>query len=202
MDKSKELRWFTKDENKTINKWFACHGLNFNSANARTDYYLTALINDDTIPKLREGKIEIKHKIGTSEAHSLTPNAEGYFEKFLKWSFELDNEDELSDVITNTNRYTAEWKKVYKERMGVQLARAKDGTLKVHDIGDSLQSGCQIEYTRIKVNSALWYSFNLEWFGNEFLELDSSFVSEILGNSILKLEDSMNYGRFLKLTEE
>jgi len=199
MYKSKEIRWFIHSENKTISRWFAKQGLKFNTNIARKDYYLVALDYDDIIPKLREGKIEIKHRIGTSEILLLTSNAEGYFEKFVKWSFKLDSKDGVFEEITNINKYATEWVEVYKERMGVKLAKGNNGIIKIHDIKALIDNGCQIEYTRIKVKDKVRYSFNLEWFGDEFLNLESSFISEIVGDSVLKLEDSMGYGRFLKI---
>lgn len=199
MYKSKELRWFTQHENDTIKTWFAKHGLSFETTQARTDHYLVALINDDTIPKIREGRIEIKHRIGKSDVYNLIPNAEGYFEEFIKWSFVLDKEDALSQEIINARKYASQWTEVYKERMGVKLSEAPDKTVKVFPVSDILESGCQIEYTRIKLKETVWYSFNLEWFGKEFLELDSSIFFEILGETVFRLKDSLNYGKLLKM---
>ena len=199
MYKSKEIRWFTQGENKTISRWFAKQGLSFNTVIARRDYYLVALDYDDIVTKLREGKIEIKHKVGTPIINYLTPNAKGYFEEFVKWSFKVDTKDALSGEIINGNKYATEWVEVYKERMGIKLTKGNNGTIKIHDIKDIIDNGCQIEYTRIKVKDKVQYSFNLEWFGDEFLNLDSPFISEIFGDSVMKLEDSMGYGTFLKI---
>ena len=199
MYKSKEIRWFTQEENKTISQWFTKQGLGFNTVIARRDHYLIALDNDDIVTKLREGKIEIKHKVGTPTITHLTPNAEGYFEEFVKWSFKLDTKDGLSGKIIYANKYTTEWVGVYKERMGVKLTKGNNGTIKIHDIKDFINNGCQIEYTRIKVKDKVWYSFNLEWFGDEFLNLDASFISGIFGDSVLMLQDSMGYGSFLRM---
>ena len=197
MYKSKEIRWFTQGENKAISKWFAEQGLSFNTIIARKDYYLVAHDYDDVVTKLREGRIEIKYRVGTPTINHLTPNSEGYFEEFVKWSFKLDEKDGLSEEIVN--KYATEWVEVYKERMGKKLAKGNNGTIEIHDITKMIGSGCQIEYARIKVKDKVRYSFNLEWFGNEFLNLDSSFISEIFGDSVLKLEDSMGYGSFLKV---
>jgi hypothetical protein len=195
---STEIRWFTKIENQDIISWFARHGMNINSVQARTDYYLMAHDYSDFIPKLREGRIEIKHKVGSSSTSKLTHCAEGYLEQFVKWSFLLDSGDEISGKIINFNYYDSEWIEVYKERMGVKIAETNEGIVKIYDITEVIESGCQIEYTKIKVKNQVWYSFNFEWFGNEFLNLDSAFLAKLFGTSKWKLKDSMNYGKFLK----
>jgi hypothetical protein len=198
MYKSTEIRWFTQEENKTISRWFTKQGMSFNTTQARRDYYLTALDHDDIAPKIREGKIEIKHRIGTPKIHQFSSKTKGYLEEYIKWSFALDINDGLSEEIVKGNKHTSEWLEVYKERMGVKLAKGNKGTLEIYDIHEAINNGCQIEYTQIRVKGKTWYSFNLEWFGNEFLIIDSNFVAEILGDSLLKPEDSMGYGMFLK----
>lgn len=197
MGKSKEIRWFTRHENETITKWFARQGLSFSSVPARKDYYLVALKNDDVFPKLREDRIEIKHRIGASQIYHLTTHAMGYFEEFVKWSFRLHQNDELAASIKRSDAFAGEWLEVRKARMGVKLTRDSNHTMKVHDIREIMDSGCQVEYTRITVKGQVWYSFNLEWFGNEFLELEPAFFDELLGSSVLRLEDSLGYGAFL-----
>jgi hypothetical protein len=198
MCRSKEIRWFTQGENKRISSWFAKQELDFTTIIPRRDHYLVALDNEHTIPKLREGRVEIKHRVGTPRIHQLTPNAVGYFEEFVKWSFQLDARDALAEDIIDANKYATEWVEVDKERMGLKLAKGDKGKLEIHDIKECIDSGCQIEYTRIRVKNQTWYSFNLEWFGDDFLNLDSSIISEIVGASVLRLEDSMSYGGFLK----
>ncbi|MFA8437048.1 MAG: hypothetical protein ACEPOZ_21285 [Marinifilaceae bacterium] len=198
MYRSKEIRWFTQEENKRICNWFAKQKLDFNTITARTDYYLVALDNEHTIPKLREGRVEIKYRVGIPRIHQLSPNAEGYFEEFVKWSFQLDAGDALAEEIIDWNQYATEWVEVVKQRLGLKLSKGNKGTLEIHDIKECIASGCQIEYTRIRVKNQTWYSFNLEWFGAEFINLDPSFISEIVGASVLRLKDSMSYGGFMK----
>lgn len=198
MFKSKEIRWFTRQENKSISKWFAGRGQTFESVSARTDHYLLAHGHGDVAPKLREGNIEIKHRTGVPQIKHLTPNAEGYFEEYVKWSFKLHEEDPESLQIIDFNKYSDEWLEVQKERMGVILAKEPDGTKKIREMKDLVDSGCQLEYTRIKVKEETWYSFNLEWFGTEFIEPGPALLHEIMGDSVFKLQDSMGYGSFLQ----
>ena len=198
MFKSKEIRWFNKGINNSIINWFSKQGLSFEIINPRTDYYLVAIDKDDIAPKLREGNVEIKHRIGKSKKHQLLPNVVGYFEQWIKWSFKLDGNDPLSEKIINLNQNDTEWMKVEKQRMGLKLVKGKNGIIEIHNIKDFVNSGCQIEYTQIIVMNQKWYSFNLEWFREDFLNISPSFYNEVFGGSILKLEDSMGYGKFLK----
>ncbi len=197
MLKTKEIRWFTRHENREISHWFANRGLTFNKVEPRTDYYLLVHNHDYMAPKLREGKIEIKHRIGSPTIFTLAANARGYFEEYVKWSFELDSRDELSAAIIN-NKYPAEWIAIRKERLGIKLAENNSGNINIHDLTTIIDNGCQLEYTRIKVNRDIWYTFNLEWSGNKFLKPDVSIINKIIGDSKFRPKDSMGYGEFLQ----
>ena len=194
---TKEIRWFTRYENKEICDWFANCGLTFNKVEPRTDYFLLVHNHDDMAPKLREGKIEIKHRVGSPTIFTLTANARGYFEEYVKWSFELDSRDELSAAIINNN-YPAEWIEVRKERLGVKFAKDNTDNIHVHDIKTEIDNGCQLEYTRLSIKNDIWYTFNLEWFGERFFTPDSSIITEIIGDNTIKPENSMGYGQFLQ----
>lgn len=198
MFKSKEIRWFSRQENKSISKWFAGRGQTFDSIDARTDHYLVSLNHEDIAAKLREGNIEIKHRVNQSFTGQLIPGAEGRFEEYTKWSFKLNREDTAAKQIIDQNKYPAEWLQVYKERMGIKLAKEPNGSIKIHDIKDMVNNACQIEYTLIKVKDEVWYSFNLEWYGNEFIKPDPELLQEMIGDESLELQDSMGYGEFLK----
>jgi len=198
MYKSKEIRWFTQKESTDIIKWFAAQGLSFNNIIPRSDYYLLALDTPDMALKIREGKIEIKHKVGQLGIKRFAPKIEGHLEEWIRWSFQLDSHDCLSNEITAEKRFKPEWLEVHKERMALKLVNGLHGKIQFYDITEIVDSGCQLEYSRIKVNDRLFFSFNLEWFGDEFVALDAAFISEIVGPGFLKLEDSMGYASFLK----
>ena len=197
MYRSKELRWFSRQETEHIAHWFLRHHLSFDTVESRSDQYLVDYSREDIAPKLREGNIEIKYRIHPPREYALSRTVNGYFEEWVKWSFQLDARHKLAREIISGQFYAQEWLEVQKERMGVKVIR-QDGDLEIHSIEEFFRSGCQIEYTRIQVAAKTWYSFNLEWFGDEFTELDDTLLLDILGDSALHLQESMGYGKFLK----
>jgi hypothetical protein len=194
MFKSKEIRWFKSTEDQQITKWFEQHGQTFNNTEARTDFYLP-LDKKDVALKLREGKIEIKHRVGEVIEGQLTSSAKGVFENWIKWSFNADEADKLTKDIITTNKYN--WVEITKTRIGVKVAEDSTGNLEIHPIKAFIDNGCQIEYTLLEMHGKTFFSFALEWFGNQELTLPQNFINEILGSTQFIIEDSMGYGEFI-----
>ncbi len=197
MFKSEEIRWFSQAKDEQVSKWFNALGLFFASTVPRRDFYLPLSDKEDMGIKLREDKIEVKHRKNAPKLTKLTDDTEGYLENWVKWSFGVKEDDRLSRAIIEEKKY--DWIEVYKERMGVKLIAGENGKINLLNIKELIPSGCQIEYTRILVKGQEWFTFGLEWFGDEYLELEPSLKSEVLGNTILKKEKSMGYGGFLNL---
>jgi hypothetical protein len=86
MYKSKEIRWFKNAPDQSIIDWFNKQDQTFENTESRTDFYLPLDKEDITI-KLREGNIEIKHRLGEPLSGRLTTSAEGLYEIWTKWSF-------------------------------------------------------------------------------------------------------------------
>jgi hypothetical protein len=187
---SSEIRWFTRHEDKPISAWFAELGLSFSAISPRTDYYLPLPGRDDLNVKLREGRVEIKQRVNAPVPFQLSPRAEGFFEEWVKWSFRADERDELSKAIIQDKKYS--WNEVHKARMAVVLTQS--GMVPSNEI---VPAGCQIEYTRIEVKNAIWYTFGLEWFGEDRIEMNDAFLKGILGSTVLGQENSMGYAGFL-----
>lgn len=193
MYKSKELRWFSTRKNEKIMDWFGSHRLNLDSTEARTDFYLP-LQKEDIGIKLREGHIEIKHRTVPPEAVRLKSSVKGYLEEWIKWSFEKKADDPMFEAITKKKEY--DWHEVAKKRMAVKLIQ-KDGNLITVPAIEEVPYGCQIEYTLTRQMGKEWFTFGIEWFGHEFVELGPSLLSKILGNTQLRLRQSMGYAAFL-----
>ena len=132
MYKSKEIRWFFSENNEPIEQWFSGRGMLFSKTKPRTDYYLPIPGKEDISVKLREGNIEIKQRHGQPVLHHLTKNAIGYLEDWVKWSFDVEDNDELAKNIIQAKKYS--WFEVYKERIGVKLTANADGTSAILDI--------------------------------------------------------------------
>ncbi|GAA4326839.1 hypothetical protein GCM10023115_56540 [Pontixanthobacter gangjinensis] len=196
MFNSKEIRWFFQTEVQSISKWFEDNAYTFENTEARIDYYLSLIEKEDVSIKLRENNIEVKHRRSRSDEEKLTSQAEGYFEKYTKWSFSSAEDDSLVHEITNEEKH--DWLPVRKERMGFKLKKDMNGNIVKVKLEEFPPYGCQIEYTRLKVKDEAWYTFALEWFGDEELNFDLSLINEILGDHELKSQDSMGYAEFLK----
>ncbi len=191
MYKTKEIRWFFKKQNRSIETWFETLG--FDSFEKREDFYL-CLGKDDVGVKLRDGNIEIKHLIGTRARGCLEAKAWGYFEDWIKWSFVAELGHEIVSNITNGK--CKRWLSVIKERQSAQLTM-ENGAISIKPYHANLRFGCQIEYSNIHLKGENWYTFGLEWFGNRGLDLDASLIHAILGPTKLKINQSMGYPAFL-----
>ena len=195
MFKSKEIRWFLPNEDEAISKWFEENGYLFENTEARIDYYLPLKEKEDIGIKLRENNIEVKHRVERSEKEKLVSGVKGYFEKYVKWSFSSAEDDSLVQEITEGEKY--DWIPVKKERIGFKLTEASNGEIIRIKLDEFPDFGCQIEYTRIKVQDDIAYTFALEWFGDKELKIDLALIKEIIGESRLQASDSMGYAEFL-----
>lgn len=196
MYNSKEIRWFSRGIDGHLIDWFGAKGLLFATTDARTDFYMPLPDRVDMSIKLREGNIEVKQRTGVPSAGSLMAGAKGYFEDWVKWSFNADKSDRLCREIADERKY--DWWELYKERIGVKVGLDGTGQPIVGSLKDRLPFGCQVEYTRLLINGTdEWFTFALEWFGSEQLALSDAFIADILGNVQFDLEDSMGYGEFL-----
>ena len=195
MYKSKEIRWFKDHPDKDIIEWFAQKGQTFENTKSRTDYYMPLDKNDIAI-KLREGKIEIKQRMGEPREGNLSPDAVGIFENYIKWSFVACQLDELSQQIMTKNPYN--WIEAVKIRIGVKVTEDTSGKRQIVSIKDYVDFGCQIEYTSLELKAKTIYTFSLEWFGDKEPELPPSLIQEIIGSATMKIQDSMGYAENLR----
>lgn len=190
MYRTKEIRWFFPKENVEIQKWF--NNLGYDAKDTRQDLYLN-LETSDVGVKLRQGKTEIKHRVGPRAKDKLNANAWGCFDTWIKWSFETFD-DKLYTQISN-DKYPM-WTPVIKERYATQLIE-KQGSMEIHPLSDSFDYGCQIEYAKINLYDKDWYTFGLEWYGETCLKIEPGLVDDILGDTKLTINESHSYPEFL-----
>ena len=195
MYKTKEIRWFFPQENRHIQKWF--NNLGVDVTEKREDFYLN-LETVDVGVKLRQGKTEIKHRIGQRANDKLNPNAWGSFETWIKWSFDTFD-DKLYSEISNDN--FPMWIPISKERYAIQVIES-EGNLQIHPLSKSFDYGCQIEYAKIHLNDKQCYTFGMEWFGDTCLKIEPIFVDEILGDTKFTINQSYGYPQFLANVRE
>lgn len=192
---SREIRWFTQNENQQISAWFSGKHCTFSDASPRTDFYLPIPGRNDLAIKLRETNVEIKQRRGDGQPGQPGNHATGFFENWEKWSFSANQHDQLAREITRDNKYG--WTAVQKQRMALKLKEESPGKIRFTDIKEQIDYGCQVEYTRLVIADAEWYTFALEWFGEKTLVVDRSLFNEMTGHALLRAEDSMGYNEFL-----
>jgi|GEM_PF-1222338 len=191
MYRTKEIRWFFRKEKEQIVRWFKRQ--NCASNRTRTDFYLDTN-NEDIGIKLRAGKIEVKHRIGTRANGGLNDNVWGCFDEFVKWSFNVQDQDAVLSKILDFEH--CEWIPVQKNQKVLQLIE-ENGVIKTKSIAEDLDYGCQVEYATIKIYEEEWQTFALEWFGDPCLELDASIISEMMDSVELQINESFGYASFL-----
>ncbi|MBT9188289.1 hypothetical protein [Zobellia russellii] len=119
----------------------------------------------------------------------------GYCENWLKWSFTVDDPKIKNSILPDCDNN--EWLEVTKNRLALNIID-NDGQLEIQPLSIDYASGCQVEYTRVQVISETWYTFTLEWFGEEHIDLSDNILSSILGDGKLSLKQSMRYAAFFK----
>jgi hypothetical protein len=161
MYKSKEIRWFKNSSDKVIRNRFASQGQTFENTEPRTDYYLP-LDKDDLTVKLREGNIEIMHRVDKTTKGKQTENAEGKFETWAIWCFYTNKEDKLTKAILGSNPNNCS--ETIKTRIGVTVTEDTPGDLQILPHKAFTNFGCQIEYMPLQIKSKTIYAFPLDWF--------------------------------------
>lgn len=195
MYQSKEIRWFKETPDQAILDWFAGHGQTFDNTESRTDYYLP-LGKEDITVKLREGNIEVKHRSGDVIRGGLALSAEGYFENWIKWSFNADKADKLSKQIISSNLY--DWTETIKTRLGIKVTLSANGDMQIMPLKTIVDFGCQVEYTEVKLKDKQVYTFAFEWFGDREIDIPHELTGEMPGTVLFKVSESMGYGAYLK----
>lgn len=196
---SAEIRWFIKGKIPTaVSDWFI--GLNNNYVNQpeRSDYYLLLKSDDSLGIKLREGKVEIKQLKQFIGQISPGQNIIGNAEKWIKWSFELDQANKIlsKDLLSNN------WIAVKKKRTLVNYGITEENIVSQKE-PISYKNGCITELTSINLNNEDWWSFGLEAYGEENRQKDNLvLISHLIlndkNNIHFTLNDSLSYPGLLK----
>jgi hypothetical protein len=195
---SAEIRWFIKGEiPPTICDWFI--GLNDNYVNQseRIDKYLLHKPGDDLGIKLREGRIEIKQQTKNIGKISPGKNVAGYAGKWRKWSFELN---EANNILSN-DLLNNEWLAITKNRILVNYGITEDKIVSQKET-ITYKNGCITEITSINIKNENWWTLGLEAYGEENrlsdnLILISHLILSDKSNIRFTLEDSLSYPGWL-----
>lgn len=195
---SSEFRWFLEKPFPGIEKWFENRGITGKNIPSRTDYYLIPGLENNLGIKLREGKIEIKIRIGEPVKRQILTSISGFEETYQKWSFPLDEPPPaFKELISDLKN----WLPVSKHRLALVMDDSGNPDLskRFHAPGTVLRAGCQFEYTRIEVPGKDYFTLGLECFGEPFAQPDLKILKDFFGDAKLFFQDSMGYVDFLKI---
>jgi hypothetical protein len=209
---SAEARWFHLDapDEKVITGWFKQYGKDFSGKWERADIYL--LLDNLTTHgiKLREGKLEIKVRTHEWPSVTIAKLHEGKVNLWSKYSFTLQKENpEVDEVLRafaglRSIGLNHDWIRVDKERLLVKFEVDPDlSTLRIVPETARPDQGCNVEFTRLKVNmSREYHTFNFEAFGKgvnvrKILDLSMAHVFSTLTVKGLKMENSLSFPEFI-----
>lgn len=184
MYKTKEIRWFFKNHNPSIENWFQNKGLSFVTSKPRTDRYLPLPDQENLSVKLREEKLEVKKREQPASEGKIAA-AEGMFEDWVKWCFPVDTKEETH------------WLAVKKNRLAIKIT--KDHKQYIFASVDDLPPfGCQVDYVKLLIKNQTWHTVGFEWFGDHHMTLDANIVIDIVEAEELNKKNSMSYPQFLR----
>jgi hypothetical protein len=209
---SAEVRWFYLDapDEKEITAWFKQNGKDFSGRWERADIYL--LVNNLTTHgiKLREGRLEIKIRTHEWPAGVIANVHGGKINLWSKYSFTLQKENpEVDEVIRafaglRSIGLNRDWIRVDKERLLIKFEADPDlSILRIVPETARPEQGCNVEFTRLKVNMAKEYhTFNFEAFGKgvnvrKILDLTLAQVFSSLTLAGLRMENSLSFPEFI-----
>ncbi len=170
-------------------------------ARKRTDYYLPLPGREAMGIKLREGRLEVKYRLGQPEAAGLGPDTAGFYEHWVKRGFSLADAGARvpgGGRVEDRPAGMPDWIPVEKERFGL-LIRLEQGQWVSHLIGTPVSGGTQIEYTRLRIGEQRFFSLGLEWPEDAGLQLPDPVLELLLGGGVLQAADSMGYPQFFCL---
>jgi len=138
-----EVRWFADGSpSAAVTEWIA--GIGATADSARTDLYL---VSDDPAMnvKLREGKVQTKHRLGDPSRARFGDAVAGTRERWVKWSFptEQQHHDLFDDDPTGL------WVPVHKERLRREIGPDEQADLLDHMI-ESDPAEAKIELTTVR----------------------------------------------------
>lgn len=189
MEATREIRWFLPYPLPGVEQWFAAKGIPLDTRESRTDFYFRSDCSAELGLKHREGNIEPKKRLSRSQPTALGQAARGFFESWIKYSFSTDNN--YSQLFSEDQH----WIRVSKQRTTL-IVTSSGSSYEFHLPGDDVNSGCQVEYSRVVLAGITWYTYCLEWFGGAEISMDD-LSDEILGEHTLSAENSMGYPEFL-----
>lgn len=150
-----EVRWFIDGAPpSSVVDWMKSRGADAESA--RTDLYL---VSDDPAMnvKLREGKVQTKHRIGDRTPVEFAETVKGVQERWVKWSFPtVEQHHDLFD-----DDPTGLWVPVHKERIRLVIGPDEQADRLDHMI-ESRPANAKIELTEVRAEGQQAWTICME----------------------------------------
>jgi hypothetical protein len=171
------VRWFGEGSIPGIVRtWFdQCQG-EIIGHQIRTDTYLGHLASDVLGIKIREGRLEIKHRTHHFGPIQLHRRVHGLAEQWRKWGLILEP-DQFNSSFTKFSY--PHWIRVKKDRQLRRYQLTLNGLLSqsapvsgaADEVATNQVRGCDVELTSIQVENQKWWSLAFEAFG----QVDSAY---------------------------
>ncbi|WP_416672476.1 hypothetical protein [Egbenema bharatensis] len=195
-----EVRWFLREPiPEGLEQYFQQGpqpGAIVPTVEARQDWYLRLTQQDDLGIKLREGKVEIKKRVGDRGFCQLSDQVAGRVEDWVKWSFSSEVE-----VQAFLEEAMEEWMAVQKTRRQKTYQMLSGKVTEVIDPA-GIASGCTLEVATLEIQNQTWFSLGFEAFGEcdrrtEVFDRVVQYALARLNFLSLPIEQSFSYPRWL-----
>jgi len=160
-----EVRWFFPGPiTPEVARWFEQRAGTQNEEPVRTDRYLRIPTSEGLNLKLREGRIEVKLRVGEPEVARFHSRVTGVVERWRKWSFELA---EPGGESSPGHLPASSWIPVRKDRQLCTYQVTEDGNVLSRTPPQGLAKGCELELTEVVAQGQVWWTVAFEAFGQE-----------------------------------
>jgi hypothetical protein len=187
-----EVRWFWQGQSPAEIEQYFAQGL-VPTVEEREDWYLQLPGQDTLGIKLREGKVEIKKRVGDRGIYQFSEQVSGQVEEWIKWSFSSD----VEPTLFLQSEFQQEWTEIKKKRQQKTYQILNQKIIEVIE-SDALAQGCNLELATLQIQNQTWYSLGFEAFGkyDRLQETFDQVVHHILKNSqfsTLQVRNSYSY---------
>ncbi len=160
-----EVRWFFQGSvPPDVEAWFERSAGSVVQEQARTDRYLRLPDSEGLNVKLREGRIEIKQRVGEVRAVRFHERVMGVVEGWRKWRFELAKPGSSRVQAASP---ASSWLSIRKERR-IRTYHVEKGEDVVARSGpEPAATSCELELGQVRATGQIWWTLAFEAFGDE-----------------------------------
>jgi hypothetical protein len=207
MSATTELRWFYPGTLPVVvQDWFSQSVLGqFKGAwNSRKDAYLLLPAYRYLNLKLRQNRLEVKLRFEQTEIQRFGHCWAGTVEQWVKWG-SADSTPQGAAIVDCAAGASADqpvWVEVEKQRSQRRYHLSGANIPQALPLSKRVQSGCNLEITRLKVQEQDWWTLAMEAFGEpkrqqEMVVAIATWLSQTPNSPTLEAEQSFAYPTWL-----